>query len=342
MRGFLIAFLLLLCAVARAQRSDTVLVVANANNAQSRALASHYMDARGIPEENLMLVNCLAADSADTISQADYVQHIANPIFAKIKTMPHIDYIVLCRNLPSKISTTNGSVDSALAGKTLIPKVNRYFMRKTPFSSAAYGMYLVTRLDGWSWEDAFALVDNAQKARPEGTFFFDCDPRFDADRAYSWFNTDMRDAFKILTSAKIPALLDNTTVFQNPGIPLAGYISWGSNDRSFSDTNYRNLTFVPGAICETAVSTSGHFLRTPGKGQSQIAALIRRGITGVKGYVAEPYLVSVARPDHLMQMYTSGRNLAEAFYSASPKLGWRDVIVGDPLCAPYRKAAATQ
>ena len=32
----------------------------------------------------------------------------------------------------------------------------------------------------------------------------------------------------------------------------------------------------------------------------------------------------------------SGFNLAEAFYLAMPFVSWQTVVVGDPLCAPFR------
>ena len=35
-----------------------------------------------------------------------------------------------------------------------------------------------------------------------------------------------------------------------------GYASWGSNDAKFTSENYLSIRFVPGAIAETAVSTS--------------------------------------------------------------------------------------
>jgi hypothetical protein len=40
-----------------------------------------------------------------------------------------------------------------------------------------------------------------------------------------------------------------------------------------------------------------------------------------------------------MDHYTSGCTMAESFYAASHFVGWEDVIIGDPLCTPYAKAA---
>jgi hypothetical protein len=65
-------------------------------------------------------------------------------------------------------------------------------------------------------------------------------------------------------------------------------------------------------------------------------------VTGVKGYVSEPYLFAMAVPPLLFDRYVSGWNLAESYYCASPVLKWKDVIIGDPLCAPYSSAASQQ
>ena len=35
--------------------------------------------------------------------------------------------------------------------------------------------------------------------------------------------------------------------------------------------------------------------------------------------------------------YVAGFNLAEAFYLAMPYLSWQTVVIGDPLCAPFRQ-----
>ncbi len=114
-----------------------------------------------------------------------------------------------------------------------------------------------------------------------------------------------------------------------------GYASWGSNDGAFSLDTYKRIKFKPGSLCETFVSTSGRtFLPTTG-GQSLIADLIANGVTGVKGYVSEPYTFALAKPEILFDRYTSGRNLAESFYAASMVLKWKDVVIGDPLCSPY-------
>ena len=42
------------------------------------------------------------------------------------------------------------------------------------------------------------------------------------------------------------------------------------------------------------------------------------------------------RPQILFPAYFKGLSLVEAFYLAMPVLSWQTVVVGDPLCAPFR------
>ena len=96
-------------------------------------------------------------------------------------------------------------------------------------------------------------------------------------------------------------------------------------------------SWVLGSLAETAVSTGGRsFNYGTGYGQSLIADLIRDGVTGVKGYVYEPYLTAIAHSDILFDAYTQGYTLAESYAMASQiSLSWMDTIIGDPKLAPY-------
>ena len=44
---------------------------------------------------------------------------------------------------------------------------------------------------------------------------------------------------------------------------------------------------------------------------------------------------SLAHADILFDRYTRGYSLIESLYMASPHLHWKEIFVGDPLCAPY-------
>lgn len=94
--------------------------------------------------------------------------------------------------------------------------------------------------------------------------------------------------------------------------------------------------WVDGSIAETAVSTGGRsFAWGSGYGQSLVADLLEDGVSGVKGYVYEPYLTAVGYPSVLMESYVQGYNLAESHAAANLITGWMGVVVGDPKMAPF-------
>ncbi len=86
-----------------------------------------------------------------------------------------------------------------------------------------------------------------------------------------------------------------------------------------------------GAIGTTAVSTSARsFSNTTSYGQSLVADLIENGITGIEGFIFEPFLEAIANPAVLFDRYSKGYNLGDSFYMASHNRNWMDVIIGDP------------
>jgi hypothetical protein len=96
------------------------------------------------------------------------------------------------------------------------------------------------------------------------------------------------------------------------------------------------MTWVDGSIAETAVSTGGRsFTIDTTYGQSLVADLLEDGVSGVKGYVYEPYLTAVGQPSVLLGMYSQGFSFAEANAAANTYISWMGVTVGDPKMAPY-------
>jgi uncharacterized protein (TIGR03790 family) len=243
---------------------------------------------------------------------------------------------------------------------------NRFWNSRDRFGHAKFGGYLVTRLDGYTEADAKSLTtrslaaeQQAGKLAPESKVLLDTCPAFGyADRRkqprpifdspptpgerrtiielnFNEYNADMQLAAEILGSRCVPVELDEAATFVGKCSDLRGYVSWGSNDRHYDAQAYHSLRFAPGAVCETAVSTSARtFLPTQG-GQSLIADLIAQGATGAKGYTDEPLLQAVASPSILWDRYTRGWTLAESVYAASRFVGWEDIVIGDPLCRPY-------
>lgn len=330
-------------------QSRRVLLIVNRQSPDSVALGRYYAARRRIPKANVVMVE---TTDSEEIARADFEKLLAKPALAAIKRLPYqIDFIVTTKGVPIRFSDYGGySTDAHLAAMKLsFPAIERlepeqlnrainpYFGKREPFSSKKYGFYLVTRLDGYTLQSAKALADRSLAARPQkGPFLLDAAGNRQGG-GYGDLQNALATTGQILSKKGYRAVVDKSDDFAGSKEPLAGYASWGSNDAKFDIAKYRGLRFKPGAIGETFVSTSARTFRKTTGGQSLVGDLIEGGITGVKGYVSEPYTFALARPEILFERYTSGYNLAESYYMASRVLKWKDVVIGDPLCAPYAK-----
>jgi len=203
--------------VAQKRSPDQVLLVANENSPISQAIAGDYARKRHV--RNILFVQC--QDSAlsagnETIPLAAYTQAIESPIRKYLAAHAHIDFIVLTKGIPIRITGAalgscdehsrepvsvrgHPSVDSYLAaldyanlpdttkiditgsGAIGCALSNRYWNATEPFSHARYGGYLVTRLDGYTEADAKALVSKALEAEQglaNGKVLLDVQPAF--------------------------------------------------------------------------------------------------------------------------------------------------------------------
>lgn len=366
----------LLAAPVLAQSGDNVLLVVNQASADSVRVAEHYARVRGVPQAQVLRVTVDAA--ADEIDRAVFESQILSPIAAWIRRASAQDlilYIVLTKGIPLRIRGTTGrngtvaSVDSELtllyrrlAGEdpSLVgPLANPYFLgdapvaEARPFSHKALDIYLVTRLDGYTVDDVLKLIDRGAAPVREGRILLDQRAAADNGGGNTWLQKTadwmaghgFGDRVVLETTGKAALAEKN----------LLGYFSWGSNDPAITMRTL-GLGFVPGAIAGMFVSTDARTFREPPAGwatgpwidqrkywanspQSLSGNLIREGVTGVAGHVAEPYLDATIRPNILFPAYLSGFNLAESFYLAMPFVSWQTVIVGDPLCAPFPRKA---
>jgi uncharacterized protein (TIGR03790 family) len=367
-------------APAAAQTGANVLVVINSSSTASETIGRQYVARRGVPQENVCTIQVPAHES---VSRDVYEAQIEQPIWRCIATRQSQDrilYFVLTKDVPIRVSGTGGrsgtnaSVDSeltllyrrrtdvlagSLAPGARAPIVgfvpNPYFAGTSavdavePFNHRTYDIYLVTRLDGYTVEDALALIERASTATVEGRFVL-AERASSADRVVNaWLGT----AAERITSHGLGdrVVVEKTGKAVTGASKVLGYYSWGSNDRAIT-TRSVDFEFQSGALAGMFVSTDARTFKEPpaawrpggdargessfaGSSDSLIGDLIRGGVTGVSGNVDEPYLDASIRPDILFPAYTSGRNLAEAFYAAMPYLSWQTIVVGDPLCAPF-------
>jgi len=364
-------------ALSVAQTAANVAVVINENSAVSQRVGEYYIRQRAIPASNVIR---LRTSQEETIDRIQYQTTIERPIAIALEQhlQDRILYIVLTKGVPLRINGTGGlngtvaSVDSELTllyrrmtGQQIPPagRVNNPYYLGTKevrdasrFTHREQDIYLVSRLDAFTVEEALALVDKAKSAGSEGTFVLDQRAALVNRTGEDWLEVAAK---RLEAQGMGDRVMLDTSPQGVRNVPnVLGYYSWGSNDPRNRVRTF-GMGFVPGSLAATFVSSDARTFKQPpaewvpsdtadqtkwfgGTSQSLIGDLIHEGATGVAGHVAEPYLQSTVRPEILFPAYVAGFNLIEAFYLAMPHLSWQTVVVGDPLCAPFPRKALSR
>jgi uncharacterized protein (TIGR03790 family) len=364
---------LLMAARAGAQTAANVLLVVNDATPTGGQIARRYAQKRSLPASNICHV---AASIEDAIPRAEYARTIEDPIWrclSRIGGQDRILYLVLAKGIPLRIQGSgdrNGTVSSIDSELTLLYRRqsgrnvalegfvrNPYFggsqspEQWKPFTHDQSDLYLVTRLDGYTLDDVLGLIDRGAAPRRDGRIILDGRAGDADDLGNRW----LHEAAERLKAVELGerVTLDETAEVITRQSPVLGYYSWGTNDKAIRIRHF-GMGFVPGAIAGMYVSTDGRTMKEPppswtpgdwgdrktyfgGSPQSLAGDMIRDGITAVAAHVSEPYLDATIRPDVLFPAYARGMNVAEAFYLAMPYLSWQTIVIGDPLCAPFRE-----
>ena len=365
-----VAVNLLLAAPVYAQSGENVAVVINDSSPESQRIGEHYARTRSLPVENMLRIR---VSTEETIDRGVYLASIEAPIASAIRRaglQDRVLYLVLTKGVPLRIAGPTGvngtmsSVDSELAllyrrmtgqAVPLAGKIdNPYFLgsrelrEALPFSHRQQDIYLVTRIDAFTVDQALSLVDRAQTPSGNGQIVLD---QYDDDLSRPG-NRWMAETARRLTEQGHAAriMLEGTASPARTEHATLGFYAWGATDPE-QRRRITGITFAPGAIAATFASASARTFKQPadnwmpaastvpatffaGSAETLVGDLIREGVTGVSGHVDEPYLLGAVRPEILFPAYLAGFNLAEAFYLATPTLSWTTIIVGDPLCRP--------
>jgi uncharacterized protein (TIGR03790 family) len=359
----------------RAQSAENVAVVVNDNSADSQRIAEHYARVRGLPEANILRIR---TSSDETIERANYVRTIEQPIGQAIKRAGLQDrllYLVLTKGIPLRIAGgtgVNGTIASVDSELTLLYRRlvgqpipaqgsidNPYYLRDReiqearPFTHRQHDIYLVTRIDAFTVDQALALIDRAKNPSKEGRFVLD--QRGTAGGGDQWLTQAAKRLEDQGQQSRV--VLETTTEPARNEKDVLGYYSWGASDPA-NRVRSVELEFAAGAIAANLASFDARTFRQPpddwrptasankatwfeGSGDGLIGDFIRDGVTGVSGQVAEAYMLGAVRPEILFPAYVAGFNLAEAFYLAIPALSWQTVVIGDPLCAAFGRIPLT-
>lgn len=362
-----LAFVILIILLAAAETFSgggrfNVIVVQNQRSPISTSTASYYVNSRKIPQENICRISC---STDELVSRSEFETNILAPIQAFLQNTSFndsIDYIVLTKGVPLKVSGTDYGLSLPLSTSSMLTCIDEPSITgdldnpygplamepvETAFSHSldlgGYHLYLVTRLDGYTLEDIKNMIDRSETHDHNGLIVLDCKYSANPSGSTVMLNGWLTEAQALLSAKGIPTIYDNTSQFLQDQSEIMGYYSWGSNDPSFTYSAYMSNSFAPGGIADSYVSSSGRTFdpeegypdSCPKSAQSLIADMITKGACGVSGFIAEPYTAYSTYPQILFDRYTKGYSMAESFYMACPKLFWRSVVIGDPLMAPY-------
>ncbi len=325
-----------------------VLVVVNTRSAESLEIGNAYRRARALPYRNLL---ALTTSTAYAVSSQVYLDEIETPVRTYLRNNQlddSITCIVLTRGMPQMVLRESPkSVASLLAtlgmdrAGSLSRRPNPYFGSEAPFShqpTALVGMYLVTVLTGYHTRDIDRLIANgiaADGSVPDGRFLFHGSPQLP--------KTVYEEAVRLLTQRGVPAAADATLPPERADI--MGYFSGGIYS-GLSPDLLGTMTFTPGAIAEMAQPYGAAAANLDESATPMLAAagwLVSAGVTGMHAVVGDAgtdATPSGGRLPLLLDRYIAGFSLAESFYAALPGLNSQNVIIGDPLCAPYAKRPA--
>lgn len=372
--------LLIACArLAAAPSPERVAVLANADDPESLALARHYLKSRAIPEKNLV---ALSLPKDEQISRDAYIGTLANPLLRALVergllagrelpgpdaegrirfevTKNGVDFLVLCRGVPLKISNdparlaarekhvapapqfavNHASVDSELG---VLPRADAplagflrspWYNTPDPLPTLTRDSLRVARLDGPTAGDARRLVDNALKAEREGLLgraYVDLGggPTPKGDSRLSEAGRLCREAAFDTAVDTAPGLFAEGARFDAPAL----YFGWYAPNiaGALAAPHFR---FPPGAIALHIHSFSARTLRDPNAGWA--GPLVARGVTATFGNVEEPYLELTHNPALVMSGLLRGMSAGEAAAFAAPALSWQTVFIGDPLYRPF-------
>jgi uncharacterized protein (TIGR03790 family) len=363
---------LLLAAASRADaaRRDVLLVV-NARVPDGARIAEAYGAARDIPASHVL---ALDVPPGESIARSEFLARIQAPVAEWIHRQgahDEIVHIVLFRGVPLKVAPDAASrvplvsVDSSLSllYRVLVggpvgpgPIQNPYFSTAPAaqgwpaFDRQTHDIYLVSRLDGFTADDAAQLAGRCTALPPGGrTVILDGVPP-GAPPEHGWF-PQAAERLRALADRGVTVELDQTPERVRARTAVIGFYGWGASDPS-QRARTLPLTLLPGAIGASLSASDARTLTEPpaawlpgawrqadrvfeGTADTLAGDMVRAGFTGWSGAVADPLVDGLVRPHILFPAYVSGRSLAEAYALATRHVGWRMVVFGDPLCRPF-------
>jgi uncharacterized protein (TIGR03790 family) len=349
---------------------DTTAIIANANVPESVALAMRYAEARDVPSGQVCLLDVPDAIDIPIETFRTNVMAALETCLTDAGAIERLEAVVVMRGIPLRVSweaegrswrsslaAALGVWKSTMAGAELLGRVGNGTLADCgggPCYRARFvnpiraGVFhpgwtmtmdgvewrplLVTMLHGRTYEDAGRLLTSAIEgdamggARGEFLFMRGADP------ARAWRDPDNPDAIVDLMARGFTDVREVPFDANLTGHTLAAFFT---GTASIGETIEGN-TFLPGSIVDNVTSFGAvpeNFAES-GEVQVSIARWVAQGVAGVHGTTDEPLADAFPRR-RVVVAYADGATLAESYLRAMPYVYWHNLVLGDPMLAPY-------
>jgi len=246
---------------------EDVALIVNDNSLISKDIGTYFAERRGIPGINIINIS-VPEKEIITFEEYDELERQVKENLSSRGLTNGINYMVTTKGVPLKVTSgeTNmnrqkyyesASVDSELMlldsdmeyqVHNLYTVSNPYWDSEKPFSREDYGIRLVTRLTGYTVEEARGLIDRAETSfNIRGNALLDMDPSKNGSSGYKQGNDWMLAADAWLKDNGHNSYLDGTRDFLTGWENTMAYYSWGSNDGDWGEIQTINYGFESGS-----------------------------------------------------------------------------------------------
>ena len=352
-KGLLLGIILMIQCTLSAQTSyDDVAVIVNTNSTASMNIGNHFKNSRNIPDQNMIYVSAPITEDIDSMEFELLRGQIENYLIAN-NLESSINYLVTTKGIP--LTVNNGCVVDTLPGAScaavdaeLVLILGNYaseigqtssipnpiFDTEANFDRDNVGIYLVTRLDGYTVADVYRMIDNSgpetginplsAQAIVDISAATGGDSLYFVDYYAPTYDTLIAAGWNATFDADYLPLVNQENVF--------GYFGLGHGPLPSATFNYE---WTKGSVASMSMCNSAFTFdqATNTANGVLIADLIADGCTGALGHVDYIYFSQITPMEIFVDRYydpIETYNLAESYYMAERRLSWQTVIIGDP------------
>lgn len=366
MRKILVCFLALFVVLGPSLAAQNpayadVAVIVNDSSAVSVTIGNYFAQQRGIPASRVLHIAVPAVQDLDSLGFEDLRAQVESALIGG-NLLDSVNYLVTTKGMPARVSLRNGCdtlfpqsqtafnrctcLESELAlilgpnaGDILQPggSTNPYLLANVPFSRDSFGIFLISRLDGYTQQDAMSLVDHGG---PDRSFVQDDvevildNTGFQPNNPSMIFFQGQQVMIKdSLMGMGYNVLLDTSgsTLITNHQDVMAYVAALNPDSPAGLDPN---LEFVPGSIVHLwynidPVTADRQWTYEAGDAIANGAAIVATFAS--LGYSGPNFQPVYYVPTYLDTATTGYRfNAAEAVFQSNPAFGLQSIMYGDP------------